>query len=76
MHQVDNLLGKIVALKKCRLTGVHVAASFLKQRVQPLQLCPTWGFEYSGMDDPSRMSPEDISDEEIGERLSHMFRSF
>nr|TKW28628.1 hypothetical protein SEVIR_3G338800v2 [Setaria viridis] len=59
--QVPELLGKIPQLKNQGLTGVGVAFSFMKRRVQPLQLRPTWGYEYSSLDDPSRMTLEEIS---------------
>lgn len=72
--QIPDLLKKIADLKEQGVTGVAVARSFLKRRVQPLQLRTTPGYEYSGLDDPSRMSSEDISDEEVGVRLSRMFR--
>lgn len=72
--KILDLLKKIADLKEQGMTGVAVARSFLKRRVQPLQLRTTPGYEYSGLDDPSRMSSEDISDEEVGVRLSRMFR--
>nr|TKV95085.1 hypothetical protein SEVIR_9G337600v2 [Setaria viridis] len=75
-HQIVDLLQKIAALKKAGLTGVNVAASFLKRRIQPLQLRPTWGYEYSRLYDLSRMSPEDISNDEVEERLGHFLRGF
>lgn len=45
--QFGDLLKKITVLKKGGLTGINGAASFLKRRIQPLKLCPTWGFEYA-----------------------------
>lgn len=72
--KILDLLKKIADLKEQGMTGVAVARSFLKRRVQPLQLRTTPGYEYSGLDDPSRMSSEDISDEEVGVRLSRTFR--
>nr|TKW26558.1 hypothetical protein SEVIR_3G198100v2 [Setaria viridis] len=71
--QVPHLLTKIAVLKKQGLTGVVIDASFLKRRQQPLQFRQTPAYEYSGLDDPSRMSP-DVSDEEVGGRLRRMFK--
>nr|TKW00840.1 hypothetical protein SEVIR_8G138800v2 [Setaria viridis] len=73
--QVDELLARIDVLKEKGLTGAVVAASFLKRRVQPLQLRQTWGYEYSGRSDPSRMSPDDISIDEIMVRLNRMLKN-
>lgn len=73
--QVDELLARIDVLKEKGLTGAVVAASFLKRRVQPLQLRQTWGYEYSGRSDPSRMSPDDISVDEIMVRLNRMLKN-
>nr|XP_034577129.1 uncharacterized protein LOC117840718 [Setaria viridis] len=53
-----------------------MAASFLKRRVQPLQLRQTWGYEYSGFDDPSLMSVEDISDDVVEDLLGKFFNNF
>lgn len=74
--QVPDLLKKIAVLKEGGLTGIHVAASFIKRRVQPLQRRQTWGYEYMGLNDPSKMSPDDISDEEVMVRLNRMFKEF
>jgi len=51
--EVDDLLSQIEVLKVIGLSGVNVAASFLKRRVQPLQMRDRKGFEYLGFDDPS-----------------------
>lgn len=60
-------------LKEKGLTGVGIAFSFMKRRIQPLQERVHLGFEYEGINDPSRMAPEDISDETVLMRLSRMF---
>nr|TKW20547.1 hypothetical protein SEVIR_4G095600v2 [Setaria viridis] len=73
--QVPKLLAKIVDLKTKGLTGIGMAFNFLNRRVQPLQLRHTWGYEYSGLNDLSRMSPEEISTDEVMERLGRMFKN-
>lgn len=67
---------KIAELKKSGLTGINVAASFLKRRVQPLQLRQNLGFEYAGFKDASRMSPDEISDDAVETLLAKFFRTF
>ena len=64
-HEITDLLLQISELRSLGLTGINVAASFLKRKVQPLQQRAHWGFEYTGFDDPSRMSPEDVSDDDV-----------
>ena len=53
-----------------------MAASFLKRRVQPLQKRAHSGSEYTGLKDPSRMSDEDISDDEVEALLAKFFRNY
>nr|TKW09893.1 hypothetical protein SEVIR_6G130800v2 [Setaria viridis] len=53
--QVPELLGNSAQLKNQGLTGVRVAFSFMKRRC----------YEYSGLNDPSRMTTEEISDDRV-----------
>jgi hypothetical protein len=36
--------------------------SWLRRRVQPLQLHTHFGYEYTGVDDPSRIASEELDD--------------
>ncbi|WP_223699832.1 hypothetical protein, partial [Escherichia coli] len=67
---------QITKLKALGLTGINVAASFLKRRVQPLQKRAHPGSEYRGLKDPSRMSEEDISDDDVEVLLAMFFRNY
>ncbi|MFS9663193.1 hypothetical protein, partial [Klebsiella pneumoniae] len=42
---------------------------------QSLQLRHTWGYEYSGLDDPSRMTLEEISVDGVITRLKRFFKN-
>jgi hypothetical protein len=55
LDQVDELLAIIAAHKEIGVTGASVIFSFLKRRIQPIQQRHTLGFEYIGVEDPSRM---------------------
>nr|XP_034570691.1 uncharacterized protein LOC117835459 [Setaria viridis] len=74
--KLDHLLHQIAKLKALGLTGVNVAASFLKRRIQPLQKRAHLGGEYTGFNDPSRMSPDDISDDDVEALLAKFFRNY
>jgi hypothetical protein len=63
MDQVKELLETIEAHKLMGVTGASVMFSFLKRRVQPIQLRHKLGFEYTGTEDPSHMCIEELSDE-------------
>ena len=52
----------------------RVAFSFMKRRIQPLMQRVHPGFEYLGADDPSRMTKDEISNDEIVQRLSKIFQ--
>src|SRR5688572_21672263 len=67
---------QITELKALVLTGINVAASFLKRTVQPLQKRAYSGSEYVGLKDPSRMSNEDISDDDVEALLAKFFRNY
>ncbi|WVZ80767.1 hypothetical protein U9M48_028220 [Paspalum notatum var. saurae] len=69
-NQVDFLLEKINALRRCDLIGAKLVSTFLCRRVQPLWLrrFPMW--EYVGLADPDRCSSEELTPEEIWLRLT------
>ncbi|XP_022680442.1 uncharacterized protein LOC111256491 [Setaria italica] len=74
--EITNLLAQITDLRTSGLTGINVAASFLKRRVQPLQQRAHSGFKYTSFDDPSRMSSEDVSDDDVEALLGKLFRNY
>jgi hypothetical protein len=63
MDQVDELLAIIAAHKEIGVTGASVMFSFFKRRIQPIQQHHTLGFEYIGVEDPSRMCAEELTDD-------------
>jgi hypothetical protein len=63
MNQVDELLDLIAAHKEMGVTGASVMLSFFKRRIQPIQQRHTLGFEYMGVEDPSRMCAEELTDD-------------
>ena len=67
---IKPFLERICTLKQQGLTGFGIVSSLLRRRVQPLKERENLGFEYSGVEDPSRMVPAlELTDEEVLERL-------
>jgi hypothetical protein len=58
------LLDIIAAQKEIGVTGASVMFSFFKRRIQPIQQRHTLGFEYIGIEDPSRMCAEELTDDD------------
>ena len=56
------LVGRVVQLVRDGVTGMDLLEVFLRRRIQPLQARdhPMW--MYSGLDDTTRIHPEDIDD--------------
>ncbi|XP_022681416.1 uncharacterized protein LOC111256948 [Setaria italica] len=75
-EEVACLLKRIGALKAAGLTRVNVAASFLKHRIQPLKGRDRKGHEYLDFSDPTRMSLDDITNDEVEAILGKMFKPF
>jgi hypothetical protein len=72
--QLPELLAKIKALREPRLRAEHVAFSFMKRRVQPLMARDTLGYEYTSVDDTSRMPGDEVDDDDIVDRLGRIFK--
>jgi hypothetical protein len=68
---IPQLVEMIAELKRNGLTGVEIAYSFTKLRIQPLQERSVLDYEYKGPEDP-RLK-EDLTHEEILERLRIFF---
>ena len=73
--QVPELLRRIAELKKAGLTAKRVAFSFFKRRVHPLMKMHHYGYEYTGSDDDSRFTKEEISADAVMEQLGKIFRN-
>ncbi|CAO2148294.1 unnamed protein product [Urochloa humidicola] len=70
---LEEFYTKIAELKSNHgVTAEAITFSWVKRRVQPLAKKDFWGFEYKGKDDPSRMSPEELPDEEVMARVRLM----
>nr|XP_034598475.1 uncharacterized protein LOC117859340 [Setaria viridis] len=46
----------------------------MRRRIQPLQLRSTWRYDYSGPNEPSRMTSDDLSVDKVMVRLRHLFK--
>jgi hypothetical protein len=68
--QLWALLEKIATLRTSGLRAEHVAF----RRIQPLMARNHLGYEYTRVDDSSRLHEEDIDDELIIERLCRIFK--
>lgn len=66
------LMNKIGDLQVRGLTGNDLATTWVSRRIQPLQarLTPMW--QYSGIDDLTRMSPEELEDLEFEFKMKHL----
>jgi hypothetical protein len=71
---LPELLVRIKLLREAGLRAEHVAFSFMKRRVQPLMARDTLGFEYTGDDDTSRMPGDEVDDDDIIDRPTHIFK--
>ena len=71
--QEEELLQRIAVLKNKGVTGAMVAFSWLGRQIQPLQKHCHAGFEYSGLDDPSRFSSKVIHPNEAMAILNDLF---
>jgi hypothetical protein len=72
--QLPELLARIKVLREAGLRAEHVGFSFMKRKVQPLMARDTLGFEYTGDDDTSRMPGDEVDDNDIVDRLMHIFK--
>ena len=74
--QVESILRVIATVKNKGVTGDHVVFSFISRRVQPLQLRKLPTFRYEGIQDPTRMSPEPMSQSEVVKRCCKVLDNF
>jgi hypothetical protein len=69
MERIRLFLKEIKALKIQGPSGIEIITSYIRHRVQPLRERVHYGFEYIGLEDPIWMSKDELSKEEILERL-------
>jgi hypothetical protein len=65
---------RISKLVFSRLTGADTIHYWISRRIQPIQYRPTLMCEYSGIDDPQHYSKEDLSAEEIENRIRNIIK--
>jgi hypothetical protein len=68
------LIDKVNLLKVKGLTGVCVAAHWLAHRVQPLKKQVHLGWEYDGLQDPTRETQEKMAPELLVKHLGEIFQ--
>jgi hypothetical protein len=68
------LLAEISALKNIGLTAEAVVVDFIFKKIQPLKdrVYPT--YQYKGVNDPSRVTDKQISEEDVLSRVDSMLR--
>jgi hypothetical protein len=72
--QLPEMMKKIKALREAGLRAEHVSFNFMKRRVQPLMGPDTLRYQYTGDEDSSRMSGNEVDDDDIIERLGKIFK--
>lgn len=72
--EIQPYLNRIQSLKNKGLNGLAVVASWVRHRIQPLQEREHYGFKYTGPNDPTRMSKEELSKEEVIARVQKMLK--
>jgi hypothetical protein len=72
VEDIKPLLTRIQSLKSSTrggLIGTQLMAFFLQRRIQPLQACVSKLWSYSGSDDPSRVSKQDLEKKDLNKRV-------
>jgi hypothetical protein len=72
IEQVLPLLSRIQALKGGALSGIPLMAFFVQRRVQPLQHRLTKLWNYSGLEDPTRVSEDLIEKQDVDKRVRNL----
>jgi hypothetical protein len=75
VEQILPLLSRIQALKTGlggALSGIQLMAFFIQRRVQPLQYRLTKLWTYSGLEDPTRISEDLMSKEDVDKRVRNL----
>jgi hypothetical protein len=72
IEDITPLLSRIQSLKSAvggALTGTQLMTFFLQRRIQPLQSSVSRLWSYSGLEDPSRVSKEDLEKKGLDKRV-------
>ena len=78
MTELDGIrpfLKQLSAMKDQGQNGVGVVASFIRRRVQPLQERVHYGFEYTEPQDPARVTTEELTEDEVLERIQDILQA-
>lgn len=67
--EFDLFISKILDFRRRGMTGESIAYSFLRRGIQPLQKRQNLGFQYAGLNDPSRVLRIDIPHQEVMKRM-------
>ena len=70
--EADQLLSQVATFRCApgkELTGIQLISTFLKRRIQPLQARAHAMWMYSGLQDPTRTSPEELTSEDLESRV-------
>jgi hypothetical protein len=73
LRKIQPFLKQIKAMKIQGLSGVGIVAIFIRRQVHPLRERVHYGFEYTGLEDPTRMSKEELSGEVL-ERIQAILK--
>jgi hypothetical protein len=73
-ERIKPFFKEIKAFKIQDLSGIGIVASFIRRRVQPLRERVHYSFEYIRTEDPTQMSRDKLSEEEILERLQKILK--
>jgi hypothetical protein len=71
---VAALIDKVNLLKEKGLIGMFMASHWLARRVQPLKKRVHLGWEYSGLQDPTRETQEQMTSKLLLKHLGEMFQ--
>ena len=63
--QVKVLVERVVQPVRDGVTGMDLLEVFLSRRIQPLQACDHQMWMYSGLEDSTRIHPQDVSEDTV-----------
>ena len=69
LEGIRPFLKQLTPMKDQGLNGVGVVTSFIRHRVQPLQERVHYGFEYIRPNDPTRVTTDELIENEVLERI-------
>ena len=75
MRDVLTLLKRLEDVKISDVSGVGVVGNFIGQRTQPIKDRVHPVYEYSGLEDPTRESPDPWGIKALNDRVSSLFQN-